>query len=123
MQTAVAMMPNDYDDEGQRLGGERPEHQEEKQKHGNGLSDARRIEVTQDISCIVSNPLRVCLSNLVRQAGSLVGDEMMKVPPEAGNGGIVVVHHGEAKADHQDQAHEICEVKAAPVFARGKQRP
>src|SRR5215813_1079209 len=41
----------------------------------------------------------------------------MEVSPEAGNGCVVVPGHGEAKTDHQDQSHKVCEMKSTTVFA------
>src|SRR5580700_3881434 len=46
----------------------------------------------------------------------------MEVAAKAGNRRIVVVHHREAKTDHQNQRHKVGEMKSAAVLAGGQSR-
>jgi hypothetical protein len=47
---------------------------------------------------------------------------VVEVAPKPWNGSVVVVHHREAKADHQNQSHEVSEVEPAAMFTGGKPR-
>src|SRR5258708_1659684 len=46
----------------------------------------------------------------------------MEVAAKAGDGRIIVVHHTEAEADHEDQGHKVSEVEAATMLASGECR-
>src|SRR5208283_5931522 len=46
----------------------------------------------------------------------------MKVAAKAGDWRVVVVHHGEAKTDHQNQAHEVGEMESATMLTRCERR-
>src|SRR5439155_11514276 len=47
----------------------------------------------------------------------LVGDQMMEIATKPWDWRVVVVHHREAKTDHQNQRHKVGEVEAAAVLA------
>src|ERR1700730_10197236 len=41
----------------------------------------------------------------------------MEIASKAGDGSVVIVHHGETEADHQNESHEVSEVESAAMFS------
>src|SRR6266581_7201848 len=111
-----------HNDERQSLGDNRPKPQQGIQEGGDWLCNSRRFEIAQHILRVVCNSLRVSLADLIREAGRFIGDEMMKVAPKSRDGRVIVVHHRESKADHENQRYKVGEMKAAASLAGGKTR-
>ena len=91
-------------------------------KGRNRLGDSRCFEIAQDVAGVIRDPLRVGLADLVREVGGFVGDQVVEVAAKAGDRRVVVVHHREAKTDHQNERHEVGEVESAAVLTCGKRR-
>jgi len=110
------------DNQCQTLSDNRRQPQQCIKKHGNRLSDARCFEIAKNECRIVGDALGIRLADFVRKNCGFVGNQVMEIAAKAGDGRVVVVHHGKAKADHQNQAYEIRKVEAAALIAGGQGR-
>src|SRR6266478_2760603 len=110
------------DDECDGLGRRKQNDHDHINRSAEEISPTRRIHTRLKVRDLPDDVLQLRLVDPARQKLCFVGDEVVEAGSYAGNRRAVVVDHGEAKTDGEEETREVVELKGLLAACGGQSR-